>query len=516
MMRKAAIDGRYVPGIPARPEPEGSGMIEIVNLIFTYPYGTFPALRSLDLTIPRGQVVLLTGVSGCGKSTLVRCLNGLIPHSQGGRYSGTISVDGSEVAKTPIHELATRVGVVFQQSETQLFNLTVAEELAFGPQNLGWDPRQVQKSVDFALEAVGIAHLRHRAITTLSGGEKQRVTIASVLAMRPAVLVLDEPASNLDPIGRRQMYSTMKHLNQGYGITILLVEHRIDQEILGWVDRVLVLDHGEIVCDGSPRDIFDHEREWMSRLGIRVPDSRDLIPSWLLEEGTSATEIPPRPLRRESIPAVACWDLSHSFRRQKALEGITLEVESGEFLALVGNNGAGKSTLMHCILGLVRPNSGTVQLNGQALKAMNVGRSAGLVLQYPHRQVFCRTVREEIEFGPRNYRCFDERECVKLLDLTDLKALTDRDPATLSGGEVQRAAIAGVLSLKPEILLLDEPTHGQDWGHLVTFMEMVSALNQQGITVIFTTHDWRIVETYARRVVHLDGGRIVRDFSLTR
>ena len=490
-------------------------MIEIANLTFIYPHATTPALESLNLTISAGQVVLLTGVSGCGKSTLVRCLNGLIPHSQGGRYSGTIAMDGSEIAKTPIRDLATKVGIVFQQSETQLFNLTVAEEVAFGPQNLGWDPGQVKKSVEYAVDAVDIEHLLLRPITTLSGGEKQRVTIASVLAMRPVVLALDEPTSNLDPIGRRQVYSTLKHLNQNHKITIVLVEHRIEREILDWVDRVLVLDQGQIVCDGSPREIFEESREKISGLGIRLPDTHHQTPSWLLGEGPTTPEVQARPSPPGTTPAVACLDLSHSFRRQKALENITLYVEAGEFLALVGSNGAGKSTLLHCILGLVRPNSGTVRLKGQPLKAIEVGRSAGLVLQYPHRQVFCRTVREEIEFGPRNYRFFDEVDSAKLLDLTDLGALTDRDPATLSGGEVQRTAIAGVLSLKPEILLLDEPTHGQDWGHLVRFMEMVSTLNQQGITVILTTHDWRIVHTYARRVVHLDGGRIVRDLSLS-
>lgn len=472
-------------------------MIELHNAHFCYPTALNEALRGVDLHIAPGQFVFLTGPSGCGKSTLARLLNGLIPHVIPGKLSGQVRVYGLDTRQHPVAALATRVGLVFQIPETQLFNYTVEEEIAFGPRNLGVDGEEVAGRVAWALAAVGIEGLRRRAVRELSGGEKQRVAIASVLALRPAVLVLDEPLANLDTCGAALVLDSLRRLHRETGLTVLVIEHKT-AAILPLADRALIMDRGRIVRDGRPEVVFA-EREYLRGLGVRLPAPPPR------QHG------PPTAGQRYARPSIRLERVSFGYhRRQPVLEEVSLEISQGEFVALTGDNGAGKSTLARLILGLLRPQRGTVWVRPGQGRLM-AGREVGLLLQNPLEQLFCDTVDEEIAFGLENYGLPVDKELARVLSVTGLEHKRGSWVQALSAGEQQRLALAAVLALAPGVLILDEPALGQDWGHLSRLMAFVDGLNRQGTTVLLITHDVDLVQTYAQRVVRLANGRIVAD-----
>ena len=263
-------------------------IIEAKGLAYTYPIGTKSAFEDVTIEIEKGEFVLLTGPSGCGKTTFCRCLNGLIPHFYSGKLEGRITVAGLEVAEHPIHELAQHVGLVFQNPENQLFALSVEKDVAFGLENLGMAREEIRKRVDWALNTTGIYDLKDRAPFELSGGQQQRVAIASVLAMQPEVMVLDEPTSFLDPEGARQIFKVINGLNKDLGITVILVEHRLDLTTR-YADRVIVMERGKVALDGAPRDIFDSEKTWL--IGVGVPKATRLY-HFLKERGVDLGRVP--------------------------------------------------------------------------------------------------------------------------------------------------------------------------------------------------------------------------------
>lgn len=480
-------------------------MIELHDVHFCYPAARDEALRGVDLHIAPGEFVFLSGPSGCGKSTLARLLNSLIPHVIPGELSGQVRVYGLDTRQHPVAALATRVGLVFQIPETQLFNRTVEDEVAFGPRNLGLSGEEVAGRVAWALAAVGIEGLRRRAVRELSGGEKQRVAIASVLALRPAVLVLDEPLANLDAAGAALVLDSLRRLHRERGLTVLVIEHKTGA-ILPLADRVVIMDQGRVVRDGRPEAVFA-EREYLQELGVRLPGP-----------------LPPRrtrpaPARRPSGPSICLEGVSFGYRRrQPVLEDVSLRIDQGEFVALTGDNGAGKSTLARLIIGLLRPNRGAIWVRpGQ--KRLLLGPEVGLLLQNPLEQLFCDTVDEEIAFGLENYGLPVAEGVERALAVTGLEHKRGSRVTALSAGEQQRLALAAVLAtfttfgtgLAPQVLILDEPALGQDWGHLNRLMAFVDSLNRQGTTVVLITHDADVVRTFARRTVRLAEGRIVSD-----
>jgi len=487
--------------MPSCPLPQGTTdrkMIEIENLTVRYNEEE-KAIDELSLRIEEGEFVLLTGPSGCGKSTLARCLIGLIPHSSEAKMSGRVMVDGVLTKEHTVAELATHVGLVFQNPATQLFGLTVAEEVAFGPRNLGLPPEELAERGRFAMEATGIEHMSQRAIKTLSGGEQQRLAIAGVLAMRPRVLVLDEPTSNLDLKGTKAVLETLHWLRHEYGLTILIIEHRLS-EAGTFADRVLVMNQGRIVLDGAPQSVFN-QKEFLSQLGIRHPQ-QSFGDGWPVSRSDTTSHHHGR-----EKPLVKLQGVEAAYGERMVLNDISFAVYPGEFVALVGDNGAGKTTIAKLLAGLLKPRRGHVVWDESAYR-LPLGRRVGLLFQNPLHQLFCDSVGEEIAFGPRNFQmlCIERLEAI--LEATGLNEVRQRNPYALSVGQQQRVALASILSLQPALLVLDEPTMGQDWGSLSRVMDFLAELNGHGQAILLITHDYKLVCRYAERIVVLEDGQI--------
>ena len=484
-------------------------MIEVQDL--TVCFGGVPALRDVSLHVPPGQFVLLTGPSGCGKSTLARTLAGLIPHAITAHITGQVRIDGLDTQARALPEIARRVGIVLQNPSSQLFHLTVAEEVAFGPRNLGLAEEQVQQRLDRALAATGLQAFRQRRPADLSGGEQQRVAIAAVLAMEPRVLILDEPTASLDMHGTGMVLSTLRRLNRRLGITIVLVEHRLANAI-PLVERLLIMDQGCLVADGIPGDLMQ-DRALREQFGLRRPADAHAAWHTLLTPRYAADAVE-KDGNALGPPLVQLDDVAAGYRHHPVLQHVSLDLYPGEFAAVVGKNGAGKSTLAQVIAGLLRPTAGRVQFQAPGRRGPGrprPGRDVTLLFQNPLDQLFTDSVDEELSFGPQNFGRVDGQFHDQLLLQADLHHLRRRCPTHLSAGQQQRTVLAACLALRPRLLILDEPTLGQDWAHLQQLMDFVRQLNQRGTAVLLISHDYKLVYRYARRVLLLEKGRIILD-----
>jgi energy-coupling factor transport system ATP-binding protein len=455
----------------------------------TVRYGTRPALEQVSLRVGAGESVLVGGVSGCGKTTLARVLGGLVPAVVPARVSGRARVADLDVLQPSRAALAGRVGLVFQNPATQLFCLTVAEEVGFGPRNLGLDETETAARVDWALHATGLAALRERAPLELSGGEQQRLAIAAALAMRPPLLVLDEPLASLDHEGARQVLDTLADLNHRHGVTVVTIEHRI-AEAARVAGRIVLLENGRVVVDGPAATVVA-DRPRLCALGLARPERVAPPPA-------------PRPANGAET-LVELRDVAAGWDERPVLDGVDLRLAPGEFVALVGGNGSGKSTLARVLAGLMRPRRGR-RIAGAAAAAPGPG--TGLLCQNPLDQLLTERVEDEIALGPRNWAVFDAVAHERLLAAADLVALRTRAPLALSAGQQQRTVLAATLALTPHLLVLDEPTLGQDWAHLERLMTLVADLNARGSAVLLITHDHDLAARYARRTLYLRDGRL--------
>jgi len=510
--------------------------VEVEEVTYTYPNAEEPALRGVTLTVEEGEFILLTGPSGCGKTTLCRCLNGLIPHFYSGEMRGEVRVLGLSTREHPPSELARYVGLIFQNPDNQIFSLTVEKEVAFGLENLGVERGEMRRRVDWALEVVGLTHLKHRLTNELSGGEKQRLAIASILAMRPRVIVLDEPTSFLDPRAAEHLFEILNLLNREYGMTIILIEHRVDLAVR-YVNRVVVMDRGLIIVDAPPREAFTSPKT--RAVGVAVPRVLELSER-LMKRGIPLKRLPltiedlleelQGRLRRgggwgggevkagAAEPIIEVEDVSYIYPNGvKALEDINLRINRGEFVAIMGENGAGKTTLVKHFIGLLKPTEGRVIVDGvdtSQVTVASLARKVGLVFQNPDDQLFAESVEEEIAFALRNFGYSDDIVAKRVdwaLHLLDIERYRDSSPFTLSGGERKRVALASVLAWDPEIVVLDEPTIGQDYAQKERLRHFLMQLRSQGKTTIIVTHDVEFVAECEPRVILMAEGRILSD-----
>ncbi len=472
-------------------------MIRVSKL--SVAYSAVQVLQDINLEIDQGEFVLITGPSGCGKSSLAYALSGLIPNSIPARVTGRIEIDGLNTQTHTILEIVQKVGIVLQNPSSQLFHLRVEDEVAFGPRNLGLDDNEVRNRTDWALNATGLEALRDRKPSELSGGQKQCVAIASMLAMHPQILILDEPTASLDVPSTRRVLDTLKTLNKEHGVTIVILEHRL-ADLARLASRVILMDKGQIILDGLPNSIlFDPSLQ--DKFGMRRMANEPQV-AWesLIKEDEQPFD--------GKQPLLTLEMVSAGYNRNTVIQDINLVLYPGDFVALVGNNGTGKSTLGQVAAGLLKPFSGRVRyLNGVKPRP---GLDVAMLFQNPSDQLFTDSVDEEVAFGPSNYDRFDPQQHDEILQEADLLDLKERRLLMLSVGQQQRTTLAACLGLRPRLLILDEPTLGQDWGHLERLMDFLTYLNQQGTAILLISHDYKLVHRYARSVFLMKNGRIQR------
>ena len=526
---------------------EPLGIVEVRDLWYSYPNALVPALRGLELTVEKGEFVLLTGPSGCGKTTFCRCLNGLIPHFYHGELKGEAKVAGLSTWDHPTTELAQHVGLIFQNPDNQIFALTVEKDVAFGLENLGVSKEEMMEAVDWALEVTGMTDLRQRATHELSGGQKQRLAIASILAMRPKIIVLDEPTSFLDPVGAERIFKVLETLNREYQMTVILIEHRMDLAVRH-AERAIVFAGGEIINDGPPAEVFTAEStrlagvgipkivdltKRLSRRGVTLKGSLLTTDLFVEEMEGRLPKTDRRPQKRRMItglgglieeqrssPIIEVSGISYTYPSGvQALRDVSLTINRGEFVAVMGENGAGKTTLVKHFNGLLKPTRGRVVVDGVDVSEVSVAslaRKVGLVFQNPDDQLFSENVEEEVRFALRNFGF--EREIIDkrvdwALNLLDIERYRKSSPFILSGGERKRVALASVLAWDPEVVILDEPTIGQDYAQKERLRHFLMQLRIQGKTTIIVTHDVEFVADCRPRIILMADGEIVADGS---
>jgi energy-coupling factor transport system ATP-binding protein len=523
--------------------------------------------------VAAGEVVLVTGLSGCGKSTLALALTGLIPSRIQGELRGRVLFGGKPLSGLKPYEASQLVGMVFQNPNLQLINHTVQSEVAFGPENLALRQPEIARRVNWCLEVTGMTGMRLASTVTLSGGQKQRTAIAATLAMKPRVLVLDEPLSDLDPVGAQEVLGTLRRLARDEGTGVVIIEHRVD-EVAPWADRVVLMDAGRILLQGPPRAVWADQDTWagigvgvpdMVRLAHALPDAfPGLLPlsvgealsevreSWLvpalaqaaaaraqahkLHEGNGPAAAPSRPpgpapsgpappgpapsgLAQPGLaqPVLSWQGVTVDFDQVRAVDDVTLAIDEGDWVAMIGANGSGKSTLTGLTVGLGTPSAGQVFFRGQPIRPGKVFEHAAevaLLLQAADEMLFEETVIGELKFGTK-FRALPPDPVLDVpgaIEFFGFTGLEQTNPWELSQGGRQRLALAALLVGAPGVLVLDEPTTGQDAQRMRSFLRLLEAVRKRtGLTILTVTHDIRGLASRAARVVVLGAGRVQMD-----
>jgi energy-coupling factor transport system ATP-binding protein len=520
-------------------------IIRLNQVTFTYE-GDIVALKNLNLIARKGEFVVVLGANGAGKSTLCYLLSGIVPNIYGGKRLGDMSVAGSDPWDEPLYLISQRCGVVMQDPEVQLFMPTVRSELAFGPANLAIPRQEILRRSQEALKLVRMEGYEEHNPRDLSGGQKQRIALASILTMLPQVLVLDEPTSQLDPVGRWEVGESIQRLKQSGDLTIVMTTHETE-EILHLADQVLVLDHGETVLQGSPAEVFS-QTEKLEQAGVKTPAlilcQAHYFPASKIRSKISLTvrdvadqisqavktgqiqvspEWHPSDHKTQGEPEVILEARKLTIRYPGpppviALKNINLQIRKGEMVGIIGQNGSGKSTLVKCFVNLLRPQQGEVLVEGQKISGYTVGgmaRRVGLVLQNPDYQLFTVSCQEEIRFGLENLGVppaeMDAR-VQEALELIGLSEQADLFPFRLSFGDRRKLAVAATLALNPKVLIMDEPTTAQDYLGRYQLAELAKRFHdERGGTVLIITHDVDLIARYAERLIVLHEGEILLD-----
>ena len=562
----SVADSDRVDSASSRVPARGEAVISLRDFGFKYRAQAEPTLHEINLQIFPGEKVAIVGASGCGKSTLVRVLNGLVPHYYAGEATGSVRVYGLDPARTTLVEVATKVGTVMQDTSAQFVGLTVADDVAFSLENQGVDSAQMPARVREAARIVGMEEFLSHAPQELSGGQKQRVAMAGVLVNEVEILLFDEPLAMLDPAAGRRTIELIDRLNRDLGKTVVIVEHRLEDVLACPVDRIVLMDRGRIVATLTPDEIV--ATDLLEQHGIRPPlhvsalkyasvaltpglhaargatlelteAQRQLVRSWVeaATPDTGETSVPARAANLDPAqttdetaaqttvatppPAIEVREVRASYPtdegREEVLGGISARIDAGSMIGVVGSNGAGKSTLAKAICGFLPLDSGEIRLGGQDSTRLSVaqrGTKVGFVLQEPGQMLSRTLIREELELGLAGRGITGEearRRCDRALRTCGLWPFRSWPISALSHGQKKRLTIAAILVLQPQVLILDEPTAGQDFAHYTEFMDFLAGLNREGTTVVLITHDMHLALEYTQRLLVISGGRLLRD-----
>jgi energy-coupling factor transport system ATP-binding protein len=525
--------------------------IEISNLSWRYRENSPDVLKNVNLSINKGDFFGIMGATGSGKSSFALAVRGLIPaFFEEGKLQGKVVIGDIEVTKSDANLLADKIGMVFQDASSQILGTTVHQDVAFGPSNLCYPKERVLELVDRYLQKVRLTDKSDRSPAMLSGGEMQRLAAAGVLCMEPSILVLDEPAAELDPRGKDELCVMLDDLRKEQDITIILIEQ--DPElIVRYSDRVAIFNHGEVALLGSPREVFSNTEKCIE-MGVFPPEIVQLAHSLTSDYKQNFSPLPltsgemheqvlakiaargqgakqiyvadkekTTKLLEISETFIKIENLSHIYsstaEKVTALKNINLSITAGEYVTIIGSNGAGKTTLTKHLNGLLQPTTGKVYYRGEDVakkQTAELSTEIGYGFQNPDHQIFSKTVHEEIAFGLVNLGMNEEEindRVSRVLDLVGLGDVSTINPYNLGKGERQKVALASTIVLEPKTLVIDEPTTGLDWIESKRVLNLIHELNKKGTTVIVVTHDMRIVREYATRVIAMNAGEIVFD-----
>jgi energy-coupling factor transport system ATP-binding protein len=487
----------------------------VENLSFRYRDRQGAAIHNISFAANAGEILLIAGASGCGKTTLVRAINGLIPRSYKGALTGRVLIQGENTVEMKLSTISQKVGTVLQDPERQILGTKVLNEVAFGLENLGLPREEIFQRVDEALAHLKIQHLRGRDTFLLSGGEKQKVALAGVLAMRPSILLLDEPLASLDPASAAETLDAVRFLADE-GMTVLMVEHRVEDVLRIRPERVLYMSEGQIRYLGDVKGLS----QVVNYREVKLP-AEDILERAKHDPAPAEIKVLPGAARQTSgnEPLVKFENVAFGYDADKeVLHGINLEIQRGDVIAVLGPNGSGKTTFVKHAIGLLKPKSGRVLVNGKDTKESSVAEIAntlGYVFQSPSHMLFAPTVREELAFGPTNLKHPKdeiEKEVKEALRIVNLSDKEQDPPLALSFGQQKRVSIAAILAMRSRILVMDEPTAGQDYQNYMNFMD--SILQLPGFeAILFITHDVDLAVIYANRVLLVADGQLMADGS---
>ena len=512
-------------------------VIEFKDFTFQYFAQAEPTLHNINLTIYEGEKVLIVGPSGSGKSTLGHCINGLIPFSYKGKMEGTVTVSGMDTQKASLFALSKKVGTVLQDSDGQFVGLTVGEDIAFSLENDCVPQEEMKKTVREVADIVDMGTLLKSSPYELSGGQKQRVAFAGVMVGDVQTLLFDEPLANLDPATGKTAIDLIDRIQKQFGKTVVIIEHRLEDVLYRHVDRIIVVSEGRIVADMNPDALV--AAGILPQLGIREP----LYATALKYAGVRITEemgagrletlkLPmvkepliawnaaqkPAPQKEETPPILEVRGLHFQYnRRRKILKDINFTIREGEMVSIVGTNGAGKSTLAKVICGFVTESEGEILFKGESLKGQTIkerSRKIGYVMQNPNQMICKSMIFDEVALGLR-LRGVDEKTVTEkvehALKICGLYPFRKWPISALSFGQKKRVTIASILVMEPQILILDEPTAGQDYHHYTEIMEFLKSLNDQGVTILMITHDMHLMLEYTPHAIVISDGRKIGD-----
>lgn len=511
-------------------------VIQFENFTFQYNAQSAPTLHDINLSIKRGEKVLIAGPSGCGKSTLVHCINGLIPFSYAGEISGSLKINGVETKDSSLFEISKSIGTVLQDTDAQFVGLTVAEDIAFALENECVPGPELHQKVLAAAKKVNVDQVLHHAPTELSGGQKQRVSMAGVMVDDVDVFLFDEPLANLDPATGKQAIELIDKIAESTGAAVIIIEHRLEDVLHRHVDRVVLMNEGRIISDSSADELLSSSL--LQETGIREPlyitalkyagvEIKPEMHPWSireieLDDGAKAkvarwfkeTAAAQKKTGRPVLLSADNINFSYS-NCHDVLKGISAEILSGELIAIVGTNGAGKSTFSKVLCGFEKQQSGTILFKGEDIAALSIKERAdkiGYVMQNPNQMISKVMIFDEVALGLRTRGVAEDvikEKVEETLKVCGLWPFRNWPISALSYGQKKRVTIASILVLEPEMIILDEVTAGQDYRHYTDIMEFLAVLNRRGITIVMITHDMHLMLEYAERALVFDNGKII-------